>query len=425
MRKALTDVLIRSLPAPPTGRTEAADVRAVGLEFRVTAANARSWSFRFRDPLSRKPLRATIGDYPDVSLGKARELADAMRRQVAVGVNPVEAKRRERQLAPLKTFQVLADRYLNEHARRHKRSAGADDRNLRLHVLPKWRDRRYDDISRADVIELVEGLVTAGKQTLANRVQALISSIFSFAMDADLVKGNPCARLRRRGVEVVGRRVLADNEIQLFWQAILNKPVSPRVGLALRLILITGVRPGEAAGIARAELEHLDDQKGRARWIIPPARSKNGRPHLVPLPEMARQTILSALALTNKEDKFLFPSPSVEEAPITAHALAVAMARFAEDLDPDAGKSWRADPPSPHDLRRTVATQLAELGVVKEDRDAVLNHTPRDVGKKHYDLYEREREKRQALDLWASTLTAIIENRKRSSTVVALKTGRV
>jgi hypothetical protein len=72
-----------------------------------------------------------------------------------------------------------------------------------------------------------------------------------------------------------------------------------------------------------------------------------------------------------------------------------------------------------------VATQLAELGVVKEDRDAVLNHTPRDVGKKHYDLYEREREKRQALDLWASTLTAIIENRKRSSTVVALKTGRV
>jgi hypothetical protein len=62
---------------------------------------------------------------------------------------------------------------------------------------------------------------------------------------------------------------------------------------------------------------------------------------------------------------------------------------------------------------------------VKEDRDAVLNHTPRDVGKKHYDLYEREREKRQALDLWASTLTAIIENRKRSSTVVALKTGRV
>src|SRR5258708_27577340 len=98
---------------------------------------------------------------------------------------------------------------------------------------------------------------------------------------------------------------------------------------------------------------------------------------------MAQRTILSALELTAEDDEYLFPSPSVEDAPITAHALAVAMARFSEDLDPVAGKSWRADPPSPHDLRRTLATRLAELGVPKEDRDAVLNHTPRDVGKKH------------------------------------------
>jgi integrase len=393
-----------------------------GLEFRVTAANARSWSFRFRDPLSGKPLRATIGNYPDVSLLQARERAQEMRRQVAAGENPVEAKRRERQLAPLKTFQVLAERYLNEHARRHKRSADADDRNLRLHVLPKWSDRRYEDILRSDVIELAEGLVTAGKQTLANRVQALISSIFSFAMDADLVKGNPCSRLRRRGVEVVGRRVLTDEEIFLFWHGILNRPVSVRVGLALRLVLVTGVRPGEAAGIHCTELEHLNDQ-GRARWIIPAARSKNGHSHLVPLSEIAQQTIRSALAL-NTNDKFLFPSPLVEDAPITAHALAVAMARFTKSLDPVVERSWKTDPPSPHDLRRSAATRLAELGVLKEDRDAVLNHTPRDVGKKHYDLYEREREKRQALALWASKLTALVEGQPGLN-VITLKAERL
>ena len=67
---------------------------------------------------------------------------------------------------------------------------------------------------------------------------------------------------------------------------------------------------------------------------------------------------------------------------------------------------------------------LAELGIAKEDRDAVLNHTPRDVGKKHYDLYEREREKRHALELWASTLTAILELRKRGANVVPLKKAR-
>ena len=417
MRKALTDALIRSITPRDNGRLEVADLRATGLSFRITSNGARSWCFRFRDPRSGKTSRATLGEYPTISLAEARERADAMRRQVAAGENPVERKRREREAATHRTFQVLADRYLNEHARRHKRSASADERNLRLHVLPKWGKRRYDEIGRADVIEIVEGLVTAGKPTLANRVQALVSSVFSFAMDADLVNGNPCARLRRRGVERIGRRVLSDDEIRLFWDGIVRKPVSQRVGLALRLILLTGVRSGEAAGMALAELENINE-KGRARWIIPAARSKNGRAHLVPLSEPARQTILSALEFIGDADNYLFPSPSVRNAPITAHALSVAMARFAGDVDMTVAKSWRAEPPSPHDLRRTVATRLAELGIAKEDRDAVLNHTPRDVGKKHYDLYEREREKRRALELWALTLTEVLEKQKRGPKVV-------
>ena len=162
-----------------------------GLEFRVTVNGARSWSFRFRNPKSGELTRATIGPYPTVTLAKARKQAEALRRQVADGENPVDRKRRNRDEARVKTFAALAERYLAEHARRHKRSADADDRNLRLHVLPKWRKRRHDEIARADVIELVEGLVTAGKPVLANRVQALISSVFGFAMDADLVKGDP------------------------------------------------------------------------------------------------------------------------------------------------------------------------------------------------------------------------------------------
>jgi integrase len=289
MRRALTDSLVRNMPPPATGRVEAADLRATGLSFRITSTGARSWCFRFRDPRSGKTSRATIGQYPTVSLGEARERAEAMRRLVASGENPVERRRREREAATRRTFQALANRYLDEHAHRHKRSADADERNLRLHILPKWRNRRYDEITRADVIELIEALVTAGKPTLANRVQALISSIFSFAMDADLVKGNPCARLRRRGVETIGRRVLSDDEIRLFWPRIVQKPVSQRVGLALRLVLLTGVRPGEAAGVARSELENITE-KGRARWIIPASRTKNGRTHLVPLSEMARKT---------------------------------------------------------------------------------------------------------------------------------------
>jgi integrase len=288
----------------------------------------------------------------------------------------------------------------------------ADERNLRLHILPKWKNRRFDEIARADIIELVEGIIAEQKPTLANRVQALISSIFSFAMDADLVKGNPCARLRRRGVETVRRRVLSDEEIRLFWHSIIQKPVSLRVGLALRLILLTGVRPGEAAGMVTRELQDIDEEDV-AKWIIPAERSKNGRAHLVPLSDLARRAVGSALesiVQTGVEPKIdiehVFPSPSVKTSPM----LAVAMARFASIANVGERNSWTKDPPTPHDLRRTVATRLAEMGFPKEDRDAILNHTPQDVGKKHYDLYDRQREKRLALNAWSEAVLEILAN---------------
>lgn len=384
-----------------------ADLRCAGLSFRITAAGVRSWSFRFRDPQSGKDARSTIGHYPDISLGKARETADALRGKVAKGVNPISEKRQDRREASSKTFQALSDRYMEEHARRFKRSADADERNLRLHILPKWGKRRFDHIKRADVIELVEGMVKAGSPVQANRVQALISTVFSFAVDADLLDSNPCSRLRKRGAENRGTRVLSDDEIRQFWKRAVLPPVTRRVGLALRLSLLTGCRSSEAAGIHRRELFDLKTA-GKAAWLLPPDRSKNGRAHYVPLSELARSVILSALELISDSDEYLFPSPVEAAGPITGHALTVAMRRLGTKIEGEAAASWKEDPPSPHDLRRTVATRLSALGVSKEDRDACFNHTRTDVGSRHYDQYERAAEKRDALNLWADSLQTIL-----------------
>ncbi len=197
MQKALTDTFIRNVSPPAFRRLEIADLKSTGLSFRVTCSGTRSWCFRFRDPKSGKTSRATIGQYPTLTLGEARARADALRHSVAAGENPVDRKRRERETAATKTFKALADRYMEEHAKRRKKSSDADDRNLRLHVLPKWANRRYEEIGRGDIIALVESIVTAGMPTLANRVQALISSIYSFAVDADLVKAISCNRRSR------------------------------------------------------------------------------------------------------------------------------------------------------------------------------------------------------------------------------------
>ena len=220
MRKLLTDAFIRSLTKPTAGRIEIADLRCVGLTLRVTKNAAKSWSLRFRDPRSGNVSRATIGNYPDVTLEKARDTAFALRRQIAGGVNPVEKKRRDRDEASARTFQALAERYMAEHARRHKRTAEADLRNFNLHVLPLWRKRPFDGIGRSDVIALCEGIVAKGSPIQANRVQALLSKIFSFALDTELVTANPCARLRKRSKETRATWVLSDGELRLFWRRI-------------------------------------------------------------------------------------------------------------------------------------------------------------------------------------------------------------
>jgi integrase len=274
-------------------------------------------------------------------------------------------------------------------------------------------------ISRGDVIQLIEELIAAGTPSLANSVHALVSSMFTFALDNGLVHGSPCARLKKRAAENIGRRVLTDAEIRLFWPKVVHAPVSRRVGLALRLALLTGARAGEIAGMSLVELAHLE-KPDAAEWVIPAERSKNGRAHVIPLGSLAVDTILAATELITDDDEFVFPSPSAD-GPITGRALAVAMKRFATKLTGDgaAVKSWKAEPPTPHDLRRTFATRLSALGIPKEDRDSCMNHTRSDVGSKHYDLYERRAEKHHALTLWGDTLLGLLTN--SGAEVVPLK----
>jgi integrase len=275
-------------------------------------------------------------------------------------------------------------------------------------VLPRWGHRDFTTISRADVIALIERLVTAGKPILANRTHALVSAIFSFAIDADLINANPAARLRKRGAERIKTRVLSDEEIRLFWARSVLPPVSRPVGLALRLILLTGVRAGEVAGMGRAELELGGDGKPVA-WTIPGDRSKNGRAHYVPLSPMASALIGEALTLAG-EGAFVFLS-RVGYGSIEGHALAVAIRRLGASIpnyQPGA-ESWKADPPTCHDLRRSVATRLSAAGTPAEDVAAILNHVRTDVTGRHYDQYRRADEKRRALDRWARILSVIVK----------------
>ena len=418
MRQILTDALCRTKP-PRSGRLEIADLRQAGLVLRITSNGARSFAYRFRHPHTRKTLRATIGPYPATPLEAARKRAKKMAVQVADGTNPIEARNAEREAARTRTFQALADRYLKEHAERHKRprSAEEDRRNLAVHVLPKWAKRDFRTIRRADVIEVIESIVSDGKHTAGNRVHSLISKIFSFAIDADLLEANPAARLRKRGVEKVGRRVLDDAEIKTFWRGLVLPPVSRQIGLALRLALLTAARASEMAGARKAEFQDLDKPE-QAAWHVPAERTKNRVDHLIPLPPLAVETIKSAIEL-NGDSEFLFPTRLGRGGPIDRHTLTVAMVRFAKSLKGPAAKTWQQEIPTPHDLRRSCNSRLARMGIPKEIRDRTLNHITslRDPESKHYNLYEFQAEKRAALGKWADEIASLL----KPATVVPLR----
>ena len=131
---------------------------------------------------------------------------------------------------------------------------------------------------------------------------------------------------------------------------------------------------------------------------------------MIPLAPLAVETVKSAIELSGDSD-FLFPTRLGRGGPIDRHTLTVAMVRFAKSLKGPAAKTWHAEPPTPHDLRRTCNSRLAKMGIQKEIRDRVLNHITslRDPESKHYNLYEFQIEKRQALDNWAAEIKALIQ----------------
>jgi integrase len=175
---------------------------------------------------------------------------------------------------------------------------------------------------------------------------------------------------------------------------------SPACQEILRLCLITGQRVGEIAGMRRRELDLAN-----AIWRIPATRSKNGHEHAVPLSPLAIKVIDHALTIAREDAEFAFPDTHGGSLPAAAVARTVSRAHEGE-ASRFGIPHWTA-----HDLRRTVVSQMAKLGVPPIVLGHIINHrsvTKAGVTLSVYQQYDYEREKRQALDLWANKLMAIV-----------------
>jgi integrase len=218
-----------------------------------------------------------LGGYPTISLADAREAAERIRAQVRAGSDPQQDKRdgREARSQALK-FNALCDLYL-EHAKRHKSSWKNDEGYLRANARPVWGDRAAAAITKPDVAKLLLDVV-GRSPTTANRVRSIMVTMFTWAVDNALLETSPMVGVKKPAKEGQGKtRVLRDDELRVFWNALDDAGLTPSISAALRTILLLGQRPNEVAGMARDELVDFDSPNA-ALWSLPAGRMKGRRP---------------------------------------------------------------------------------------------------------------------------------------------------
>jgi integrase len=371
---------------------------ARGLALRVSKGGRRTWSFLFTPPGQIKRARMTLGTYPATSLAQARTLAIEARGQLEQGRDPrvVFAA----QAAGAMTVATLIESYLEKHSRPNLRSAEEIERRLAKNVIPVIGNMKVADLHRRDMTRVVDPVLKRKSPVEAGRVFEDLRAMVRWAAARGDMDHNPFDGMKKPDGSAARQRKLSEEEIVKVWTAlptVLAK--SPTCQRIIKLCLLTAQRVGEVSGLPKAELELA----GRT-WIIPETRAKNGHEHVVPLSDFAVEIIREALADAGRQAEFVFSNRD-GTGPMCAMAVAKTLLRAQERFGLP---HWTA-----HDLRRSAATGMAKLGVPPIVRGHILNHrtiTKAGVTLGVYDQYDYAREKREALELWADRLAAIVKN---------------
>jgi integrase len=417
-KRDFTDRFLKSIKPVVAGKRAIIwDAQVPGFGIRVTDRSTEESRGAFvlvtRFPGSSNPAPRRIGDYPAMTLAKAREIAREWREDIRQGIDPKvkEASRqRQEERRRADTFAAAFDAFADDHLstlRTGKVVKGV----IAKHVVPKWGSRPISEIRRADVNELIRAL-RKEMPIGANRVLAYLKKFFGWAVDQELIEASPAAAVKRPSKEVKRDRVLTDLEIRAIWLACGELGA---FGRAFRCMLATGQRRTEVGAMTWKEID-LQEKN----WALARHRTKADRAHDIPLSDLAASIIEASPNLGG----FVFTTGRSAPARAGSDAKPVAISGWSkaktalDRLSLEKAQALAAergdDPPENiadwhlHDLRRTCATHLAKLGVDRVVIAKVLNHAENEVTA-IYDRHRYDLEKRRALDLWGARLTAIVE----------------
>lgn len=386
---------------PTDRRQEIPDTLCTGLYLTVQPSGKKGWQVRYRHGGVHR--RMTLGGYPVLSLADARERArDALAgasegRDPAAEVKAAKAAPKPDKAAERDKFANVVDLFLRRHAS-HNRSGSEVEKMLRREVLGRWGDRRIQEITKRDLIDVLDGIVDRGSPITANRLRAHLNTLFGWAKGRDIIDTNPLDGIKPPAPEKARDRVLADDEIKLFWKGC--DKIGPPFGPLFQLMLLTGQRRGEVGGMTDREINGT-------LWTIPAARSKNGDEHTVPLPAPAVDLLGGVEQIAGRAG-YIFTT--------TGKSAVSGFTRAKDRLDAEIAKLNEGAPVPAftlHDLRRTAATGMAGLGFPPHVVEAVLNHrsgTRRGVAGV-YNRFTYADEKAAALEAWGRRVLALVDGK--------------
>jgi integrase len=388
------------------------DPATEGLQFRVRKkrdGTSRTWLFRFT--WRGEWVRQTIGHFPGTSLVEARETAQNLRKQIGQGIDPRRALPRRRAKASPQslssavatadgkhTIENLFHEFMEQHVRPARKRPEYAEALLKKDVLPEWAGRDIRSITPRQVIELLDKVVGRGSRVVANRIAALVSQMFRFALHRGLLTTSPVQLLYRPGGKEKAReRCLSDEELSIFMSDPRACTRFERLEYVLMILLLTGQRRGE---LSLALWRDIDLKAGT--WRIPDENAKTGKGHVCPLSPLAIEQFRGLKPLA-EGSKYVLPDEPGGSKPMDAKLLTRGVARCQKRMQKLGIKKFVL-----HDLRRTCRTGLAKLKVAPHIAERVLNHAQERIPGT-YDTHDYLDEKRAALELWAAHLQRLIK----------------
>jgi integrase len=415
----LTEIGIQSLKAPASGQIDYFDKHLSSFGLRVSSKGTKSFFVMTR--VYGKLIRVTLGRHPSLTLKEARAKAGQVIETAAAGNDPREEERdrkeREREAAG-HTFEYVAREFMAKYARIRLRPSTIIEyeRTLSGSETEHLRKRPISTIGRRDIIAILDGIHARGTTVAADRALAYLRKFFNWSADREYVANPPTDRVRAFLGHTERDRVLSREEIAFVWRAFERegfyrataKDEESQSVFApfLKMVLLSAQRRDEVAQMTWQELQGLDGED--PLWVMPKAppppadqRTKNGKPHIVPLSPLAVDVLKS---VPRTSSQYVFSTTG--ETPISGFSRLktridrfIAQMREAEDLPWMAHWQFR-------DLRRTAATHMNEyLGVEPHIADACLNHISGPAKKGIIGTYNKALyldERRQAMKKWSN-----------------------